>query len=147
MAFTSFCENGKRLDEDVAYNHGLPRCLFETVSSVLLLLVVVFACLPQLVRMAYSRQMKRRRYGNIQDFEQSVESPANDLLFNTDKTNSDSVTFVDDPASFIYGENYRTSFWYTCQLFFHICQILLPLVDLIATGERIFTVCNISFVS
>lgn len=136
MSCTSYCENGKTLSEDTAYDHGLPRCLFETVTPLVLLVFIILACIPQLVRIAYKRRVAKNRYTSIQDeFDQSIDATATDLLLNTETSSSDSSKFLDDPAKFIYGENYRTSFLYTCQLFFHICQIVLPLLDLVVKGE------------
>lgn len=136
MSCSSYCENGKTLAKDTSYDRGLPRCLYETISSLVLLVLVVLACLPQLLRIVFKRRLARSHYSTIQDdFDQSINATATDLLFNTDTSNSSAVKFVDDPAGFIYGENYRTSFWYTCQLFFHICQVILPLVDLVVKGK------------
>ena len=137
MLCNSYCENGKTLSEDTTYDHGLPRCLFETVTPLVLLVFIILACIPQLVRIVYKRRIAKNRYSSIQDeFNQSIDTTATDLLLNNETSNSESTKFLDDPAKFIYGENYRTSFWYTCQLFFHICQIVLPLLDLVVKGEE-----------
>ena len=81
------------------------------------------------------RKMSKHRYVPVRnDGDQSIDATATDLLLNTDTSNSGSSKFLDDPAGFIYGENYRTSFLYTCQLFFHVCQIILPLLDLVVKG-------------
>ena len=137
MSCNSYCENGKKLSEDTTYDHGLPRCLFETVTPLVLLVFIILACIPQLVRIAYKRRIAKNRYSSIQDeFNQSIDTTATDLLLNNETSNSESTKFLDDPARFIYGENYRTSFWYTCQLFFHICQIVLPLLDLVVKGKE-----------
>ena len=137
MACTSYCENGKTLSEDTTYDHGLPRCLFETVSPLVLLVFIILACVPQMVRIAYKRRVAKNRYMSIQDgYDESIDTTATDLLLNHETSNSDSSKFLDDPAKFIYGENYRTSFLYTCQLFLHICQILLPLLDLVVKGKE-----------
>ena len=134
MSFNSYCENDKTLGEDTTYNHGLPRCLFETISPLVLLLLIILACIPQLVRIAYKRRMAKQRYVSIQDeFDQSIDATASDLLLNHETPLASA--FLDNPAGFIYGENYRTSFLYTCQLFFHICQIILPLLDIVVKGK------------
>ena len=134
MSCDSYCENGRTLD--ATYDHGLPRCLFETVSSLVLLVLITLACLPQLVRIVYKRRLVKKRYISVQDdFNQSIDATASDLLLNTDTSKSDSSGFIDDPAGFIYGDNYRTSFLYTFQLFCHVCQVILPLLDLIVKGK------------
>ena len=134
MACESYCENGKTLD--ATYDHGLPRCLFETVTSIVLLLLVTLACLPQLLRIVYRRRLAKNRYVSVQDnFDQSIDATATDLLLNTDTSTSGSSKFMDDPAGFLYGDNHRNSFLYTCQLFFHVCQVILPLVDLVVKGK------------
>ena len=136
MSCNSYCENGKTLAEDTTYDHGLPRCLFETVSSLVPLVLIILGCLPQLLRIVYKRRMAKNRYMSVQDdFDQSIDATATDLLLNTDTSKSGSPKFLDDPAGFIYGESYRTSFLYTCQLFFHVCQVILPLLDLVVKGK------------
>ena len=135
MSFNNYCENGKALADDTTYNHGLPRCLFETVTSLVVLVVVILACLPQLLRIAYKRRLAKNRFVSIQDdFDQSIDGTASDLLLNSE-SRTDSSKFLDDPSGFLYGNNYRTSFLYTCQLFFHICQIIIPLLDLVVKGK------------
>ena len=134
MSCDSYCESGKTLG--APYDHGLPRCLFQTVSPLVLLFLITLACLPQLLRIVYKRRLAKNRYISVQDdFNQSIDATASDLLLNTDVSKSDSSKFMDDPAGFIYGDNYRTSFWYTCQLFCHVCQVILPLLDLIVKGS------------
>ena len=131
MSCDSYCENGETLGS--TYDHGLPRCLFETVASLVLLVLVILACLPQLLRIVYKRRLTKNRYVSVQDdFDQSIDATATDLLLNT---NAPTSKFTDDPAGFLYGDNHRTSFLYTCQLFFHVCQVILPLVDLVVKGK------------
>lgn len=138
MSCKSYCEFGESL-ADTSYNHGLPRCLSDTVSCVILLLFVLLAGIPQLIWIVQKRKRRKYHYQPIinDDLEQSIDAPASDLLLNKESTSSFSVQerFLDNPAGFIYGENYHTSFMYTCQLFFHICQISLPLIDLVVKGS------------
>lgn len=135
MSCTSYCEFNKTLGD--SFENGLPRCLSDFVSSVVLFFVALLGALPLVVSVLHRRKQRSYQYRTIQtDFEQSIDSPASDILLNTETSNvSPQEKFLDNPAGFIYGENYRTSFLYTCQLFLHLCQILLPLIDLVVKGS------------
>ena len=136
MPCNTYCENGRPLSADTSYKDGLPRCLSETVSSLFLLVLIIFACLPQLLRLLHKIRRRKHRHMLIQeDVDQSIDATASDILLNAETPSSLSSKILDNPAGFFYGENYRSSFLYTCQLFFHVCQFILPLLDLVVKGK------------
>ena len=133
MAVSAYCEFNTKLS-DLSYEDGLPRCFQQTVSCLILVLIIILAGIPPLLWILRKRKQKAVHYEPfVEDVNASIDTYASDILLSK-KTQPFAVNFSDSPAEFIYGENYRTSFLYTCQLFFHICQILLPIIDLIVKG-------------
>ena len=150
MACTRYCDFNESLSSLASEASGLPRCMMGTVPPAVLLLVIVVMVIVQVCAQRRSRHAANDRRCLIADAEsgecESSESGGTSPL---DKNKPCSCALrcrringkcemehcslktIANPAEFVQGDN-QSSFLYSLQQFFHVCIVVLPVIDLIA---------------